>query len=171
METINETKQTLKKLTSKKGIVDFLVEDSGLPREQVQQIFETGAPWPLEKDTPEFTYVATCRQYKLELRKRIEPALVFTALADVLQWDPGIKDQLVKDLVTARKTGGDWGYVSDLQFSLTGQKYIRRVARQTGEEPGKVEEVFKGELLRIQRLFDCLEKIMSPNVEEVAQRT
>ena len=170
METINEIKQTLKKLTSKEGITHFLAEQTALPKKRVQRIFEAGTPWPLVQDTPEFTYVATCRQYNGEYRKRIDPALVFTALADVLQWDPRTKEQQVKDLVAARETGRDWGYVADLQFSLTGRKYIRRVASRTGDQPWEVEEVFKGELLRIQKLFDCLEKMMSPTPQHTMQR-
>ena len=97
--------------------------------------------------------------------------LVFTALADLLQWDRGTKEQHVKDLVATRETGGDWGYVSDLQFSLTGREYIRQVAIRTGEQPWKVEEVFKAELLRLDRLFDFLEKVMSPHAPHAVQRT
>ena len=50
-------------------------------------------------------------------------------------------------------------------------EYFRQVAIQTGDEPWQVEEVFREELLRLDRLFDCLEKVMSPTAQDMVQRT
>ena len=62
MNTVQKIKEAFDTLTSDEGILHFIAQQTCLPMERVERIYQLGSPWPLLNDAPEWAYFTAIQE-------------------------------------------------------------------------------------------------------------
>ncbi len=139
MNTIQEVKEAYDSLNSDEGTLQFMTQHTYLTKERVEGIYRLGSPWPMWEDTPEWAYVIAILKGESTV-EGVSPKVALNALATLRQLD--IES-------------------NELAWPKEVMDHVEDVARLSGEESEVIQDVFKAEILRLQRMLQMIEQVAS----------